>query len=70
MPQLYIAHTNSVAGMDTPVELSRYEFERLYAFANVTASAVSGINGKLREIQETLVKIIELLRGTGAADEK
>jgi hypothetical protein len=44
-----------------PVELSRYEFERLYAFVHDTTTRVNSIGGKqlqqtnrLHEIQETL----------------
>jgi hypothetical protein len=60
--------TASVAAMEAPVELSRYEFERLYAFVNVTATTVSAISGRLLEIQQTLDKIVELLHGTRPAD--
>jgi hypothetical protein len=54
--------------MEPPVELSRYEFERLYAFVNVTATTVSAISDRLHEIQRTLDKVVELLRGTRPAD--
>ena len=56
--------------MESPVELSRYEFERLYAFVNVTATTVSAISGRLLEIQQTLDKIVELLHGTRPAEAK
>lgn len=54
--------------MEPPVELSRYEFERLYAFVNVTATTVSSIGSKIIEIQKTLDKIVELLHGTRSTD--
>ncbi len=51
----------SPQGTGAPVELSRYEFERLYAFVHDTTTRINSIGGKqlqqtnrLHEIQETL----------------
>jgi len=47
--------------MEPSVELTRYEFERLYAFVSVTATSVGTISSRLIDIQQTLNKIVQLV---------